>query len=300
MLPAANSNPVKAASPTVRMTSSMGYRAPYTHLYIYYLKGLAGPAETAFDARFIGNWEEEGYSFLFFSEPADNAVRCFLRARSDLELCDRFEMTYDDWQGGRFEGLRAGRLVIYPAWENQAVGAAEDDIVMRLDPGVVFGAGTHPTTQDCLTALEMLSADDPGGTLLDLGTGTGVLAVAAARLGWQRVLAVDFNRLAVKTADYNVKLNALAGRVLAVHGRAEQLVACPAATVVANIHYDVLGPMIRTKAFDHHRNWILSGLLRSQAREVEIFLVKAGMAIRRRWSRDNTWFTYWTTRRKRL
>ena len=282
------------------MTTSTAYRSPYARLYIYYLKGLAGAAEAAFDARFIGNWEEEGYSFLFFSEPAENAVRRFLQVRSDLELLDQFEMTYDDWQGGRFQGLRAGRLVIYPAWGDRATGAADDEIVMRLDPGVVFGAGTHPTTQDCLAALEMLSADDPGGTLLDLGTGTGVLAVAAARLGWHRVLAVDFNRLAVKTADYNVKLNALEGRVLAVHGRAEQLVACPADAVVANIHYDVLRPLIRTRAFGRTTNWILSGLLRSQAREVEAYLEKTGMSIRQRWSRDNTWFTYWGTRRKRL
>ncbi len=280
------------------MTALADDRAPYERLHIYYLEGLAGPVETDFGPGFIGNWEEDGYSFLFFSDPAEKTVRRLLRARPDLKLLDQFDMTYDDWQGGRFTGLRAGRLMIYPAWSDHA--AAAGDIALRIDPGVVFGAGTHPTTRDCLAALELLSADAPFGTLLDLGTGTGVLAVAAARLGWQRVLAVDFNRLAARTAHRNVRLNGLKNRVLVVHGRAEQLVACPADVVVANIHYDVLRPLIRSEGFGRCLHWILSGLLRSQAREAETLLETAGMSIRRRWSRDHTWFTYLGTRQKRL
>ncbi len=282
------------------MTVSTADRPPYDRLYIYYLDGRAGPAEAAFGARFIGNWEEDGYSFLFFSAPAEQAVRRFLRTHPDLELLDQYDMTYEDWQGGRFKGMRSGRLVIRPAWEDHADPASADEIVMRLDPGVVFGAGTHPTTQDCLAALDMLSDDLTCGTLLDLGTGTGLLAVAAAHLGWRRVLAVDFNRLAVKTAAFNVKLNGLQKRVLAVHGRAEQLVACSADAVVANIHYEVLHPLIRSEGFRRCRHWILSGLLRSQARQVEAFLKATGVSIRQRWSRDNTWFTYLGTCQKRL
>ena len=274
------------------MTAPVGYRPPYEHLYIYYLEGLAGAVDSALGPMFIGNWEEDGYSFLFFSSPAEETVRQFLEARNDLNLLDRYDMRYDDWQGGRFQGLRTDRLSIEPAWSVNAATPAGDDLIVRLDPGVVFGAGTHPTTRDCLAALERLSADGGGGTLLDLGTGTGVLAVAAARLGWRRVLAVDVNRLAARTACHNVQLNALEDRVLAVHGRAEDLVACPAEAVVANIHYDVLHALIRSDGFRRCPRWILSGLLRSQAREVEAYLSAAGLAIRQRWSRDNTWFTY--------
>jgi ribosomal protein L11 methyltransferase len=61
---------------------------------------------------------------------------------------------------------------------------------------------------------------------------------------------------------------------------------------VANIHYDVLHALIRSDGFRRCPRWILSGLLRSQAREVEAYLSAAGLAIRQRWSRDNTWFTY--------
>ncbi len=274
------------------MTPPAGYRPPYNHLHIYYLEGLAGTVDSALGPAFIGNWEEDGFSFLFFTTPAVETVRQFLANRPDLRLLDQFDMPYDDWQGGRFQGLRTERLVIEPAWTEKRASPVGDDLVVRLDPGVVFGAGTHPTTRDCLAAIEQLSADIGGGTLLDLGTGTGVLALAAARLGWRRVLAVDFNRLAARTAWHNVKLNALEGRVLAVHGRAEDLVACPAEALVANIHYDVLHPLIRSAGFRRCPRWVLSGLLRSQAREVEAYLASGGFAIRRRWSRDNTWFTY--------
>ncbi len=273
------------------MTAPANYRAPYDRLHIYYLEGLAGAVDSALGSGFIGNWEEDGYSFLFFSTPAEETVCQFLEARSDLKLLDRFDMHYDDWQGGRFQGFQSGRLAIYPAWSEVAAPAG-DEIALRLDPGVVFGAGTHPTTRDCLAALERLSTEADAGTLLDLGTGTGVLALAAACLGWRRVLAVDFNRLAARTACRNIKLNALDDRVLAVHGRAEDLVACPAEAVVANIHYDVLCPLIRSEGFRRCRRWILSGLLRSQAREVEAYLASAGFTIRQRWSRDDTWFTY--------
>ena len=273
------------------MTAPLLRRPPYEWLYIYYLEGQAGSAENSFDHRFIGNWEEDGYSFLFFAAPADDDVRRYVAARSDLTLIDQYDMGYEDWQGGRFQGLRAGRLVVRPAWEDGPV-AAPGEIAMQLDPGVVFGAGTHPTTQDCLTALAILSEDGPRGALLDLGSGTGVLAVAAARLGWRRVLAVDLNRLAVQTTCRNVALNGVASRVLAVQGRAEELVACRADVVVTNIHYDVMRLLVDSAGFRRSRDWILSGLLRSQARDVEAFLIRAGMTIRQRWSRDNTWFTY--------
>ena len=273
------------------MTDTHPGRPPYDRLYIYYLEGHAGSAENSFDHRFIGNWEEDGYSFLFFAAPAEDEVQHYAAARSDLTLIDQYDMSYEDWQGGRFQGLQAGRLVVRPAWQ-EGPAAAPGEIAMQLDPGVVFGAGTHPTTQDCLTALAVLSEDGPRGALLDLGSGTGVLAVAAACLGWPRVLAVDFNRLAVKTTRRNLMLNGVTSQVLAVQGRAEELVACPADVIVANIHYDVMQLLVGSAGFSRCSAWILSGLLRSQAREIETLLNRTGMSIRQRWSRDNTWFTY--------
>ncbi len=97
----------------------------------------------------------------------------------------------------------ARRLVIVPAWREYTPQA--EDVVIILDPGMAFGTGLHPTTQMCLSALEDLLR--PGMHVLDLGTGSGILAVAAAKLGAAAVLALDTDSVAVTAARANVAAN---------------------------------------------------------------------------------------------
>ena len=100
--------------------------------------------------------------------------------------------------------LRVGqRIVIQPSWLDYSPTA--EDIVIQLDPGMAFGTGLHPTTQMCLAALEELVW--PGADVLDLGTGSGILAIAAAKLGARHVLAVDNDPQAVSVARENVAAN---------------------------------------------------------------------------------------------
>jgi ribosomal protein L11 methyltransferase len=96
--------------------------------------------------------------------------------------------------------VRVGNLVVRPPW----LEGDPDDLV--IDPGVWFGAGTHPTTQLCL---QLLQDEKPGGPLSDWGAGTGVLAIAAARLGWEPVIAVEVEPRAIE----QISLNAMANRV---------------------------------------------------------------------------------------
>lgn len=104
----------------------------------------------------------------------------------------------------RLEVLRVGqRLVIRPSWLDY--DARTDDVVVQLDPGMAFGTGLHPTTQLCLCALETLV--QPEAEVVDLGTGSGILAVAAAKLGAKRVLALDSDEQAVEVARANVIAN---------------------------------------------------------------------------------------------
>jgi ribosomal protein L11 methyltransferase len=104
----------------------------------------------------------------------------------------------------RYEVLRIGRrLVIRPTWRDYCAQAG--DLVIALDPGMAFGSGLHPTTRLCLEALE--DHIRPGATVLDVGTGSGILAIAAARLGASRVLALDTDPLAVRVAGENIVLN---------------------------------------------------------------------------------------------
>jgi ribosomal protein L11 methyltransferase len=269
------------------------YRPPCDILHIYYLEGIVPGQVLAGRPTYIGTWEEEGFSFVFFSAPAEKEIASLLRAAPGLTLIDQYRMSYEDWQGERVTAFRAGCFHVQPPWEAALPGPDRaGDMTLLLDPGVVFGTGTHPTTRDCLAALETLYRDNVIDTVLDLGTGTGILAIAAARLGSRQVAAVDFNRLAVQTTRGNIELNGLGDRVLPVHGRAEQMVEAGADLLIANIHYDVMRQFLTTPGFRAKRHWILSGLLRSQARTVEDVIGRSGGSICNRWTRDHIWYTY--------
>jgi ribosomal protein L11 methyltransferase len=129
--------------------------------------------------------------------------------------------------------VRVGSLVVRPPW----IDGAPDDLV--IDPGLCFGAGTHPTTQLCLELLQDL---EPGGALCDWGAGTGVLAIAAARLGWAPVTAVEIDPGALEVIAANAARNGVA-----VIGRRLDLTAAPAPwapVAVANVPHTVLRELV--------------------------------------------------------
>lgn len=124
----------------------------------------------------------------------------------------------EDWSTSwkaNFKPLHVGRrLLVVPTWEE--IPAAHDGIVLRLDPGMAFGTGGHETTRLCLELLESIMdrmQSPSGSSVLDLGTGSGILAMAAARLGAGRVCAVDIDPQAVEVARENLAINGLADRV---------------------------------------------------------------------------------------
>jgi ribosomal protein L11 methyltransferase len=116
----------------------------------------------------------------------------------------------------RFFGIErvSARLVVCPTWIDYAPCVGE--VLIRIDPGMAFGTGQHPTTRLCLEALE--SRLRPGQEVLDLGTGSGILAIAAARLGAARVIAVDISAVAVEVARQNVTINGAEDRVQVLEG----------------------------------------------------------------------------------
>lgn len=95
------------------------------------------------------------------------------------------------------------RIVITPTWEE--VEPAKNQLVIELDPGMAFGTGTHPTTVMCIQALEKVMKGNE--EMIDVGCGTGVLSIAAAKLGAKKVLALDLDEVAVKSAKLNIKIN---------------------------------------------------------------------------------------------
>jgi len=123
------------------------------------------------------------------------------------------ELAEEDWALAwrqHFHVHRVGRrLVIKPSWRDYT--AEPGDVVIELDPGLAFGTGLHPTTQMCL--LELEEVIQPGMTVLDVGTGSAILSLAAARLGAERILACDLDAIAVAVARENVERNRLQDRV---------------------------------------------------------------------------------------
>jgi ribosomal protein L11 methyltransferase len=160
--------------------------------------------------------------------------------------------------------LDGGRLVVRPPWEPPALA----DVELVIDPGQAFGTGAHATTRLCLEL--MLSLPASGGGFLDLGCGSGVLAIAAARLGWSPVVAVDFDLVAVEAARENARVNGVSIDVRRHDLRVDPVLGAP--TVAANLLAPLLLDWARRLAgadpASRPERLIGSGLLVGEADEI--------------------------------
>ncbi len=189
-----------------------------------------------------------------------------------------------DWAVAWREGLKAfrvgERLVVKPTWEEFHPGP--EDLVIEIDPGLAFGCGTHPTTAMCLKLLEHYV--QPGMIVLDVGTGSGILAIAAALLGAASVWAVDEDPLAVRTAGENIARHNLAGRVRVRSGNLLDELSEPADLVVANIVAEVLTELCpaAATALEPGGRFIVSGILDQREEMVRRALAENGFEIESR------------------
>jgi ribosomal protein L11 methyltransferase len=187
-----------------------------------------------------------------------------------------------DWSEAwkkNFQPIRVGkRLMIVPAWLNPPL--RPEDVALRIDPGMAFGTGTHPTTQLCLAAIERHLK--PGQRVIDLGTGSGILAVAAVKLGSGPVQACDIDAEAVRVAKENATLNGVADAIHIARGSLAELLAegqhAPfvlaniLATVIVRLFDQGLAALVEPGGLI-----VLSGILDSQAYEVRAALQIHGL-----------------------
>lgn len=161
------------------------------------------------------------------------ALASFGVTGAGTELTVRY-VQEDDWANAWkafFKPLRVGRhLVVTPPWETPELGP--DDIPIVVDPGMAFGTGSHPTTQLCLATLE--DRVRPGMRVADIGTGSGILGIAAVKLGASYVIGTDVDPLAVQIARVNADVNGVE-----LHAQ-EELPSGSYDLVVANILADVI------------------------------------------------------------
>ena len=241
---------------------------PPEDLFIYELKGAVEKQPLAFGPGFLGHWVEAGYTFLFFDREARDGVQAFLEKEPGFALRYVHEMKYWQWQdGARFTPFSVGPLTIVPAWDDDSPLDLPGTI--RIDPGLAFGFGGHPTTLACLESLVRIYREDPPRKVLDLGTGTGVLSLAAAALGAVEIKAVEYSHLAVQAARENVRINHRENTIDVFHGLAEDYALEPADLVCANLHHQVQQALIEQGGYDGRRWLVLSGLFHPQAEAIE-------------------------------
>lgn len=229
-----------------------------------------------------------------------------LRPIGELQTRVVYEEDWAEAWKSHFPVLRIGRrIVIRPTWRRHR--RRPDDVVLSLDPGMAFGTGLHPTTRLCLAALEALA--DEGGLsrgrstgaaaggcgateparVLDVGCGSGILAIAAGKLGAGELLGVDVDPIAVEAARSNARLNGLARRLRVEQGSVPSGKG-PFDLVLANLIASLLvqlAPALRDEVAPGGGRILASGIFRDRESDVRAAFESVGLALGRRWAEED-------------
>jgi ribosomal protein L11 methyltransferase len=200
------------------------------------------------------------------------ALRFYALPSSSVRDMQAREVADHDWLGEwkrNWQPVAVGRrFIIAPPWSE--IAEAPDRIVIRIEPGMAFGTGTHETTHLCLAAIEKYF---DGESFLDVGTGTGILAIAAARLSTHaRIEACDTDAEAVNIARENARLNNVAGRIEFRTGTIDET------TASANLVADVIMPLLPQLIAATCGHLILSGILEEQVEMIRGSLSELGIS----------------------
>ena len=191
------------------------------------------------------------------------------------------EVREEDWSTSwkkYYKPTKVGnKIVVKPIWEEYNPGA--DEIVIKMDPGMAFGTGTHETTMMCVQQLEQCVFERC--TVFDVGCGSGILSIAAAKLGAKKVIGIDYDKVAVNVAGKNVIENEVDSIVEIKHGNLMDVITEKADIIVANIIADVVILLSKNiKNFLKNDGFfIASGIILDKIKEVKHNLVMSGLEI---------------------
>lgn len=255
----------------------------YNRLYTYHLDRRDLPEIS--DPDLIGAWIEEETAILFFHQPKKRFVENLCHTHGARILYEA-DLDYADWEAGREIGpFSVGNLTVAPVW---AKGPA--DIV--LDPSVIFGSGFHPSTRLCLEGL-LKYTNSPElhlATAMDLGCGTGLLSIAAAKQGIQRITACDNNRLACQVAQANAARNQTEGQVTVLEADLRHQCPDTAGTdlIMANLYKGLMLELFANPAFWQGKFYLLSGFIPAMEEDLLAALPDRGLRFLER-TRNEHW-----------
>lgn len=252
----------------------------YDHLYVYYLDKMNLPQIDHPDL--IGVWIEDKHAILFFHTPQNKLVDDICH-QSSAKIIYKADLDYRDWEAGVTIGpFTTKTLSVRPVWDemvSQDLNGTKQEIL--LDPSVIFGSGFHPTTRLCLETLEllMLESGKKIERVADLGTGTGLLAIAAAKLGAEKVTAIDNNPLACEVAQNNSVMNGCTSQVTVLqHDLDANLPDLGEYDLVAaNLYKGLLVQLFTDPCFWKARKYIISGIMPAMEADLLEALPKKGI-----------------------
>lgn len=245
------------------------------------------------DEKLLENDTEETKIMAYFSEEETNLPEKIAVIREKIRNLTEFGLSIgsgtvelsnvnqEDWESAWKQYFKpvhvTDRIVVKPEWEEYS--PQEGEIVIEIDPGMAFGTGTHETTSMCINQIEKnLKAGD---RVIDIGSGSGILSMAAVLLGAEKATGVDLDPVAVRVALENVELNNLQDKIEILHGNLTDVIREKADIVVANIMADIILMLLEDvrEFIKDDGLFISSGIIQEKRAAVEARLLEKNFSI---------------------
>ena len=236
------------------------YNSMYGELIDDSLKNKTDAAVSVFIPKEVNASEAAAFAWQRFKDLGMN-VSVSLEGLNEEDWADNWKKYYYPVSIGR-------HITVVPEWRMDSYERGPDDVIIIMDPGMAFGTGTHETTRLCAALLEKIIK--PGDRVVDVGTGSGILAICAAKLGASHVSAYDIDPMSVRVANENIQKNGVSDVILCTEG--DLLASAPDGSdiVTANLTADIILRMAPDtgRAVKSGGYIVLSGIIDPQCKEV--------------------------------